>query len=57
MTHSSNDRFAQAARAVAIQPPVIPIVGEWTRDNPGTLSLGQGVVGWGPPETAYEGIE
>ena len=57
MTHSSNERFAQAVRAAAIQPPVIPIVGEWTRDNPGTLSLGQGVVGWGPPEVAYEGID
>jgi len=31
-------------------------VGEWTRDNPGTLSLGQGVVGWGPPDAAYDGI-
>ena len=57
MTHYSNERFAQAVRAAAIQPPVIPIVGEWTRDNPGTLSLGQGVVGWGPPEVAYEGID
>tara|TARA_B100001964_G_scaffold229159_1_gene281133 strand:- start:355 stop:1545 length:1191 start_codon:yes stop_codon:yes gene_type:complete len=54
---ASTERFSQAARAAAIQPPVIPIVGEWTRDNPGTLSLGQGVVGWGPPEAAYEGIE
>ena len=25
----------------AVQDPVIPIVGEWTRDNPGTISLGQ----------------
>ena len=40
-----------------MQPPVIPIVGEWTRDNPGTISLGQGVVSWGPPDTAYEGID
>ena len=54
MTSPTFERFAQAARAAAIQPPVIPIVGEWTRDNPGTLSLGQGVVGWGPPEQAFE---
>ena len=50
-------RFPEATRAATVQPPVIPIVGEWTRDNPGTISLGQGVVSWGPPETAYEGID
>lgn len=54
---ASKERFSQAIRAASIQPPVIPIVGEWTRDNPGTLSLGQGVVDWGPPEAAYEGID
>ena len=53
---ASNERFSQAIRAASIQPPVIPIVGEWTRDNPGTLSLGQGVVSWGPPDAAYDGI-
>ncbi len=57
MNDDRKNRFSQAVRAVAIQPPVIPIVGEWTRDTPGTISLGQGVVGWGPPEAAYEGIE
>jgi aspartate/methionine/tyrosine aminotransferase len=50
-------RFSEATRAATVQPPVIPIVGEWTRDNPGTISLGQGVVSWGPPATAYEGID
>jgi aspartate/methionine/tyrosine aminotransferase len=56
MNEPWKSRFAQAMRAASIQPPVIPIVGEWTRDNPGTISLGQGVVSWGPPDTAYEGI-
>ena len=40
----------------AVQDPVIPIVGEWTRDNPGTISLGQGVVSWGPPPEVYEAL-
>ena len=44
------------ARMQAVQDPVIPIVGEMVRDNPGTISLGQGVVYYGPPEEVYEGI-
>lgn len=32
-----------------VQPPMIPIVGEWIRRNPGTVSLGQGIVSYGPP--------
>jgi len=40
----------------AVQDPVIPIVGEWTRDNPGTISLGQGVVSWGPPAEVYDAV-
>jgi aspartate/methionine/tyrosine aminotransferase len=44
------------ARMRAVQDPVIPIVGEWTRDNPGTISLGQGVVSWGPPAEVYEAV-
>ena len=33
----------------AVQAPVIPIVGELIRTNPGTISLGQGLVSYGPP--------
>ena len=33
----------------SVQVPIIPIVGEWTRESPGTISLGQGVVAYGPP--------
>ncbi|RMG18280.1 MAG: pyridoxal phosphate-dependent aminotransferase [Bacteroidetes bacterium] len=32
-----------------VQAPIIPIVGQWVRDHPGTISLGQGVVYYGPP--------
>ncbi|MDE0821042.1 MAG: aminotransferase class I/II-fold pyridoxal phosphate-dependent enzyme, partial [Opitutales bacterium] len=44
------------ARMRAVQDPVIPIVGEWTQDNPGTISLGQGVVSWGPPAEVYDAV-
>jgi aspartate/methionine/tyrosine aminotransferase len=36
-------------RMQQVQAPIIPIMGEWIRQHPGTISLGQGVVGYGPP--------
>ena len=41
-------------RMDAIQAPIVPIVGEWIRQTPGTISLGQGVVHYGPPQTAID---
>ena len=41
-----------SARLAAVQPPVLPIVAEWTRSHPGTISLGQGVVFYDPPPRA-----
>jgi aspartate/methionine/tyrosine aminotransferase len=38
-----------ARRLAAVQQPVIPVMGELIRSTPGTLSLGQGMVHWGPP--------
>jgi aspartate/methionine/tyrosine aminotransferase len=38
-----------ASRLLAVQSPVIPVVGALVRDHPGTISLGQGVVNYGPP--------
>ena len=38
----------------AVQAPVIPVVAGWIRSHPGTISLGQGVVYYGPPEEAFE---
>src|SRR6185295_13301329 len=35
-----------------VQSPVIPVVGELIRRHPGTISLGQGVVHFGPPPEA-----
>jgi aspartate/methionine/tyrosine aminotransferase len=37
------------ARMLAVQSPVIPVIGELIRKHPGTISLGQGVVYYGPP--------
>jgi len=40
-----------------VQTPVIPIIGDMVRSCPGTISLGQGVVHYGPPPQAVEQIE
>jgi len=43
-------------RMEAVQSPIIPVVGELIRSHPGTISLGQGVVSYGPPPQAIEQI-
>ena len=43
-------------RMQAVQSPIIPIVGDLVRRNPGTISLGQGVVYYGPPPQIAEKI-
>ena len=44
----------ESLRLTAVQAPVIPIVGRWIAETPGTISLGQGVVSYGPPPEAVE---
>jgi aspartate/methionine/tyrosine aminotransferase len=44
-------------RITDIQPPIIPILGELIRATPGTISLGQGVVSYGPPAEALEALK
>jgi aspartate/methionine/tyrosine aminotransferase len=41
----------------AVQSPVIPIVADWIRSQPGTISLGQGVVAYGPPPSSREQVD
>jgi aspartate/methionine/tyrosine aminotransferase len=41
----------------SVQSPIIPVVGELIRSNPGTISLGQGVAYYGPPPEAVESIQ
>lgn len=45
--------YTVSRRMNAVQTPIIPVVAEWIRAHPGTLSLGQGVAWYGPPETAH----
>ncbi|MEL6110367.1 MAG: aminotransferase class I/II-fold pyridoxal phosphate-dependent enzyme, partial [Planctomycetota bacterium] len=35
---------------------MIPIIGRWTLENPGTISLGQGVVHYPPPSEVFQAI-
>ncbi len=46
----------ETPRMQAVQSPIIPVVGELIRRHPGTISLGQGVVFYGPPPTAISRI-
>jgi len=49
--------YQQSARLSAVQSPIIPVVAELIRDHPGTVSLGQGVVNYTPPEQAYSAMQ
>ncbi|BDI15431.1 aminotransferase [Nostoc cf. commune SO-36] len=42
------------SRMQAVQSPIIPVVGELIKNSPGTISLGQGVVSYNPPDEARE---
>lgn len=46
-----------ARRLAAVQSPVIPVMGALIAQTPGTLSLGQGMVGWGPPEAVISAAQ
>ena len=45
-----------ASRMDQVQAPIIPVVGDWIRETPGTISLGQGVVHYGPPAAALDAV-
>jgi len=44
-------------RMQAVQSPIIPVVGELIESCPGTISLGQGVVYYGPPPEAIARLD
>jgi len=52
MSLESDQLLAQSRRLAAVQTPVIPVVGRWIAETPGTISLGQGVVSYGAPPEA-----
>ena len=37
-----------------VQTPMIPVVGEWVAQHPGTISLGQGVVHYAAPAEVHQ---
>jgi aspartate/methionine/tyrosine aminotransferase len=39
-----------------VQSPIIPVIGAMIRETPGTISLGQGVVHYGPPAAAMDAV-
>jgi aspartate/methionine/tyrosine aminotransferase len=39
-----------------VQAPIIPVVADLIRRHPGTISLGQGLVSYGPPAAALDAI-
>jgi len=45
-----------STRACRVQLPIIPTVAGWIAQTPGTISLGQGVVHYGPPPAALAAI-
>ena len=47
-------RFSR--RMAAVDSPVMPAIAALVRDNPGTISLGQGVVNYGPPAEAVAAL-
>jgi len=40
----------------AVQAPIIPVIGALIRATPGTISLGQGVVHYAPPQAAIDAV-
>ena len=47
----------EPSRMQAVQSPIIPVVAELIRNFPGTISLGQGVVSYGPPPQATDELK
>ena len=45
------------SRMDRVQSPLIPFVGELIQNNPGTISLGQGVVAYPPPAQAIASLQ
>jgi aspartate/methionine/tyrosine aminotransferase len=54
---STRSTPTQSRRLASVQTPVIPVVGRWIADTPGTISLGQGIVSYGPPPAVVEAVQ
>ena len=47
----------ESQRLQRTQSPIIPVIADLIRRHPGTVSLGQGVVGYGPPPQVHGQLE
>ena len=56
MPGRAEDAVRTTTRMDAVQSPIIPVIGAMIRQTPGTISLGQGVVHYGPPQAAVDAI-
>ena len=48
--------LSSPTRMDAIQAPIVAVIANVIRQVPGTISLGQGVVHYGPPPEAIEAV-
>lgn len=48
--------FNASQRMYAVQTPIIPIVANLIKESPGTISLGQGVVYYPPPQSVLDKV-
>ena len=53
----STTEKAKSSRMDRVQSPLIPLVSELINNNPGTISLGQGVVSYPPPPQAIASLQ
>lgn len=56
MARMSPNLMSSGLRLSEVQDPIIPKVQKWVLENPGTISLGQGIVSYGPPAEALEAL-
>ena len=56
MSGRAENAVRTMTRMDAVQSPIIPVIGAMIRQTPGTISLGQGVVHYGPPQAAVDAI-
>ena len=51
-----HETLRTATRMDQVQAPIIPVIGRMIRQVPGTISLGQGVVHYGPPREVLDAV-
>src|SRR5258706_9706996 len=49
-----HETLKSATRMDAVQAPIVAVIGNLVRQVPGTISLGQGMVHYGPPQAAID---